>query len=266
MGSSELFLFDVDRVITRFDFERSKFWWLSRQTCQDDVGKISADTFVDVCMLSGSSFLQTFPPLENPRKPLTIRDTASMMLTLGPNATALCMHYQDDPQVQQSDYLDRYRRARLAVKHHVILTDDGQVVPLDVDHAPSDIHEFIGLRLPEELYFYLSEGVIGPRVLNWLTSGELNEYPPLDNGESVEYQRLVRDQLDPFRTLALALLSQPLSRFYQRKDVTMRFWFGKEAEKTISHKDLVPSLRDIVSAWNVKESAFKDLPQKLNVG
>lgn len=266
MGTTELFLFDVDKVIFKFDYERSRFLWLSKQTCLDELGKISADMFVDACILSGSSFLPTFPPLENHRKPFSIRDTTSMLLALGPSVTAVCTHYQDEPQVQQLDYLDHYRRARLAVKHHVILTDDGQVEPLDIDHAPSDVHEFIGLRLPEEVYFYLSKGVIGPRILNWLTSGELFEYPPLDNGESPEYHNLVRNQLDPFRAQALALLSQPLSRFFQRKDVTMRFWFGKDAEKKLSHKDLLPPPREIVLSWNVKEDALKSRRDKAKVG
>ncbi|KAI9820963.1 MAG: hypothetical protein M1832_003435 [Thelocarpon impressellum] len=256
VGSSELLLFDVDKVITRLDFEHSQFSWLSRRTCQIELGKISGDVFIDACMLSGTSFLPTFPPLENPvlsRKPFTIRDTINMMLTVGPSVTAVCTHYQDEAQVQQMDYLDKYRRGRLAVKHHVVLTDDGKVEPLNVDLAPSDIHEFIGQRLPEELYFYLSKGVVGPRVLNWLTSGELFENPPLDSGDSEEYHKLVRDQLAPLRMQALALLSQPISRFYQRKDVTARFWFDKDLSKVLSHKDLVPSPRELVAPWNVKE-------------
>lgn len=269
MGSSELLLFNVDKVITRIDFERSKFSWISKKTCQQELGKITSDMFVDACLLSGSSFLPTFPPLENPtlyQKQFTIRDTTNMMLTLGRNVTSVCTHYQDELQLQQPDYLDRYRRARLAVKHHVIMTDDGKVEPLEVEQAPSDIHEFIGQRLPEELYFYVSRAVVSPRVLNWLTSGEMFEYPPLDNGESAEYQRLVRDQLDPYRMQALGLLSQPLYRFYHRKDVTMRFWFSKDAVKVLSHKDLVPSPREIISAWNVKEDVFREQPNKAEVG
>ncbi|KAI9820999.1 MAG: hypothetical protein M1826_000778 [Phylliscum demangeonii] len=259
MGPSDLFLFDVDKVIVRFDFERSRFWWLSRHTCLEELGKISADTFVDACLLSGSTFLPTFPPLENQRKAFGIRDTTSMILTLGPSVTAVCTHYQDEPQVQQRDYLDRYRRARLAVKHHVILADDGQVQPMDLDHAPSDVHEFIGLRLPEEVYFYLSRAVIGPRVLNWITAGEIHEYPPLDNGETAEYQRLVREQLDSYRTLSFALLSQPLSRFYQRKDILMHCWFAKDTDKTLRHRDLIPAQHEVIPNWNVKEDLFPHL-------
>ena len=259
MGSSELFLFDVDRVITRIDFDHVNFSWISRRTCQEELGKISADLFVDACLLCGSPFLPTFPPLENPvlyPKPFTIRDAVTTLLTLGRSVTAVCTHYQDEPQLQQLDYLDRYRRARLAVKHHIVVTEEARIEPLNFDLAPSDIHEFIGQRLPDELYFYLSRAVVGPRVLNWLTSGEIFNYPPLDGSESPEYHRLVQEQLVPYRKQALALLSQPLQRFYHRKDVIMRFWFSKDLAVTLSREDLVPSPRTITSSWNVRESAI----------
>ncbi|KAI9838145.1 MAG: hypothetical protein M1837_002640 [Sclerophora amabilis] len=258
-GSSELFLFKVDKVVTKIDHALSQFSWISRTTCQEDLGKIPADMFVDACLMSGSSFLPTFPPLENPtvhRKPFTIRDTVNMILTLGRSVTSVCTHYQDDPQVQQLGYLDRFRRAKMAIRHHIVLTDDGKVQPLEIDQAPSDVHEFIGQRLPEELYFYLSKGVLGPRVMNWLTSGELLETPPLDSGETEEYRRLVQSQLSPLRLQALSLLSQPLYRFYHRKDVTMRFWFDKDIEQILSFKELVPTPRELISAWNVRETAI----------
>ena len=260
MGSSELFLFDVDKVITKLDLERLQFSWLSKRACQEELGKsrgISDDMFIDACMLSGSSFLPTFPPLDNPRKSDTIRDSITMMFAFNRSVTAVCTHYQDDAQVQQMGYLDKYKRGRLAVKHHVIFTDDGKVEPLDVEHAPFDVHEFIGQRLPEELYFYLSKGVVGPNVLNWITSGELLEMPPLDNGESEEYHRLVRDQLPPIRAQALSLLSQTLHFYYHRKDVTVRFWFDKKAERILKPKDPTPPPQGVIAAWHVKTGTLE---------
>jgi Temperature dependent protein affecting M2 dsRNA replication len=260
VGSSELFLFDVDKVITKLDLERLQFSWLSKRACQEELGKsrgISDDMFIDACMLSGSSFLPTFPPLDNPRKSDTIRDSITMMFAFNRSVTAVCTHYQDDAQVQQMGYLDKYKRGRLAVKHHVIFTDDGKVEPLDVEHAPFDVHEFIGQRLPEELYFYLSKGVVGPNVLNWITSGELLEMPPLDNGESEEYHRLVRDQLPPIRTQALSLLSQTLHFYYHRKDVTVRFWFDKKAERILKPKDPTPPPQGVIAAWHVKAGTLE---------
>ncbi|KAI9816836.1 MAG: hypothetical protein M1827_001481 [Pycnora praestabilis] len=267
VGSSELFLFEVDKVITKLDFETLQFSYLSRSLCLEDLGKISSDMFVDACLLSGSTFLPTFPPLEDPalyRKPFSVRDAVALMMNSGRSVTSVCTHYQDDARVQQLDYLDRYKRSRLAVKHHVVLTADGRVEPLDIEHAPSDVHEFIGQRFPEELFFYLSKGAIAPRILNWLASGEIVETPPLDGGDSREYQNLVRKQLTPIRTQALSLLAQSLTRYYQRKEITQRFWFDKDAEEIISLKDL-PSSREIIGSWTVKQDVLETQHGKTGV-
>ncbi|KAI9718407.1 MAG: hypothetical protein M1812_004128 [Candelaria pacifica] len=258
MGSSELFLFDVEKVITEFDSGRMQFTWLSRSKCQEDLGKISDDMFVDAGLLSGSSLLPSFPPLENPalyRKPYNIRDVVSMLTTLGKSVAAVCTHYQDDPHVQHLAYLDRYKRGRSAVKHHVVLTADGRVAPLDGENAPSDVHEFIGQRLPDELYFYLSRGIISSRVLEWLTSGVIWEAPPLEGGESEEYRNLIRTQLIPIRTQTLSLLAHSVNRYYQTKEVRLRFWFDRDNDEIIRLKN-VASPRDITSGWKVKQSAL----------
>lgn len=275
-----MLLFDVDKLITTIDFaypentnrrsgeirlENSKFAWISRRSCEEDLGRISNDLFVDACLLSGSSMLPTFPPLENPQyyRRYIIRETVDMLVSLGKNVTAVCAHYQDDTQVREMGYLDKYRRTRMSIRHHVILTADGNVELQDKEHAPGDVHEFIGQRLPEELYFYLSRGVIGPRILVWLTSGEINLLPPLDGGESEEYRKLVRDQLTPLRTQSLGLLAHSLTRYYQRKDITVRCWF-EEKTKSISLKD-VQSPQGSIAAWHVDDVTIRDKATKLKV-
>lgn len=275
-----MLLFDVDKLITTVDFakpeganrktgdirlENSKFAWISRRSCEEDLGRISKDIFVDACLLSGSSMLPTFPPLENPQynRRYTIRETVDMLVSLGKNVTAVCAHYQDDSQVREMGYLDKYRRTRMSIKHHVVLTADGNIELQDKEHAPGDVHEFIGQRLPEELYFYLSRGVIGPRSLEWLTSGVINLLPPLDGGESEEYRKLVRDQLTPWRTQSLGLLAHSLHRYYQRKDITVRCWF-EEKTKSISLKD-VQSPQESIAAWHVDDLIIKDKATKLKV-
>lgn len=72
--------------------------------------------------------------------------------------------FSDDPAVSKSNYIDVFCRTRCAVKYHLVIHDDGEVRPLNIEHAPNDIHEFIGYRLPDELYYYLMRGLIGPQV------------------------------------------------------------------------------------------------------
>lgn len=44
------------------------------------------------------------------------------------------------------------------------MNEDGEVRPMNIEHVPNDIHEFIGYRLPDEVYYYLMRGLIGPQV------------------------------------------------------------------------------------------------------
>jgi Temperature dependent protein affecting M2 dsRNA replication len=74
--------------------------------------------------------------------------------------------YADDPSVSKTHYIDTFCRTRCAVKYHLVYTDDGEVRPLHHERAPSDLHEIIGYRLPDEVYFYLLTGMIGPQVRN----------------------------------------------------------------------------------------------------
>jgi hypothetical protein len=256
-GSSELLLFDVPEIITSWDFKEADFSFVRRRSCVAELGSVSSDVFVDASILAGTSLLPTLPALDNPgaRKQAKIKAAVDMIMSMGKTGHSVALNYKDDPQCRAIDYLDRFRRVRLAIRHHVVLTSGGKVEPFDVQHAPGDMHEFIGQRLPEELYFYLSKGVIGPRVLNWRTFGEILEHPPLDNGDSEEYRALVRDQLNDIRTSAISLLSFSLHRVYIHKDVNIRCWFDKENPTTISIRE-VENPKPIVEAWNVPEKVF----------
>ena len=125
-GPSELFLYYVDKVITALDFQSSEpqISWLSKPALLDDELRVPDALFIDACMLSGTSYLTTFPPLakSSPRgKSTQIQDAVGMISSMGRNVSALCNNYEEDPQVQRLNYLDMYRRGRLAIKHHVVL-------------------------------------------------------------------------------------------------------------------------------------------------
>ena len=265
-GSPEILLFDVDKVITKLDLQQAEFTWLKKRACLESLGNIPSDVFVDACMLSGSAFLPTLPQLEssNPRKPPRIKAALDLMNNFGRSGIAVCLHYQDDPQFRQMDYLDRYRRSRLAVKHHVVLTKDGKVELFDQASAPGDSHEFIGQRLPDEVYYYLSKGLIGPRVLNWRTNGEIAQGPPLDNGDTIDYQRFVRSQIIPLRVTALSALSHHLHRVYIHKDIMLRVWFDRNNTTPLVMREAADP-RPVFAGWNVKSATFINRLDQLKV-
>jgi hypothetical protein len=69
MGYDDLLLFDVEKIITKLEFADSEsgrpaqFTWLSRKICQEELGRITTDKFVDFS--SGHRSFQPFPLLNN---------------------------------------------------------------------------------------------------------------------------------------------------------------------------------------------------------
>ncbi|KAL1953984.1 hypothetical protein VTO42DRAFT_1870 [Malbranchea cinnamomea] len=263
-GPSELLLFEVDKVITRLDTDLFQFSWITKYACQEELGKLTSEQFVELCLLLGSPFLRTFPPFENPAFPgkgLNLRDAVNIFNGAGRNALALCAQFEEDRRVQELQYSDHFKRAFMTVKHHIIMDLDGKVGPLDPDNASSDLHELIGQRLPEELYFYISKGILGPQVPGWLTSGEMLVELPLGTEDSPVYRRLAGELLTPIRIQSLCLLSNSLHRFYQTKVISQRMWYEEKAEKNINLKDM-PSVKDSIIHWRVRVEQLPETTRK----
>lgn len=153
----------------------------------------------------------------------------------------------------------------MCIRHHPVITKEGDVENLDKEHSPSDIHDCIGQRLPEELNMYLSRGMLRPRVLNWLASGTVFMTAPYDGGDSGEYQNLIKNQLEPMRRQALSLLADSLHRYYQRKEITTKVWFDEKYKATFDIKDLLPSPKVSISKWNVKGDVIVEQRRKVEV-
>ena len=229
------------------------FWWIDRRDCLRELGNVPTYTFIDAIMLSGSSLLKVFPPLQDPayyRKAFTMRNVTDLIATSGGSVARLCTQYPTDASIKD-DYLDKYKKAAARVKHHAVMTAEGDVGILDQDNSPDDIHACIGLRLPEELYMYLSRGMIRPRVLTWLVSGTIFINQPLAGGDANAYRNLVKSQLDPLRRQALKLLTEPIHRYYQSRDMVTKLWFDLDHEEKFNMKE-VPSAREALAQWNVK--------------
>ncbi|KAL8683777.1 MAG: hypothetical protein Q9186_000263 [Xanthomendoza sp. 1 TL-2023] len=284
-GPSELFLYGVDKIITKFKLaylpedgpakeiapkksshflpDTSEFLSIDRRSCLEELGRIPSNLFDDALLLAGSKVLTRFPPANKSKKTYPFRDVVNLLASSGGNVVALCNQYSDDEEIQRLDYLDRYKRAMTGIRHHIVITMEGDIDTLDKDNAPSDLHDCIGQRLPEELNMYLSHGMIRPRVLDWLASGTVLIPAPYDGGDSKVYQHLVQQQLEPIRRQTLSLLADSLNRYYQRKEITTRYWFDPSAEFKVNIKDLLPSPKGSLGSWNVKEDAMANRRQTL---
>jgi len=178
------------------------------------------------------------------------------------------------------------------IKYSLILSSEGQVVPLPLaistpaghshpnHHShhptaadiPQDLHEIFTNRLPDEIYYYLSRGLLGPQALVWLTSGQIVENPPLDNGETTEYKRFVKEvitdgQTGP-RATALALVSSVAHSFWANKKVQGSFWFeqpNNHPQKFVQHNSpQTAQLAERVTGWNVTYAIVEEELRRQN--
>lgn len=250
LASPDAFLFDVDKIVLNIDSKAEKFTWVTKQDCMSGAGNPSPQLFKDAQLLLGSSFLPTFPLLQRIQG-ASIRDALNL-LSRGP-VLQLCAQYKDDPSVSALNYADRYKKALMTIRHHVIITQDGNVQPMDLAHAPGDVHAFVGQRLPDELFFYISRGILGPQVPNWLTTSEIKLLLPAGPIDCEPYRRFVIDQLNPIRLQSLKLLAESLHYYYQGREINIQSWDGRNAVQKV--KELLP-LKDKLSVWKVTEAAF----------
>ncbi|RMZ76349.1 hypothetical protein DV738_g5020, partial [Chaetothyriales sp. CBS 135597] len=261
MGSTECFLFPIDKIVTKInhgkDIATPTFDWISRAWLEERL-KAPPELLRDAQLLLGTSFSLTFPPLEAQAfsKPVTIQDAIYMLNSTHRSVLQLCKVYQNDAAVAELDYADRYKKAIMTIRHHVVIESNGSVVPLDLAHAPGDVHDFVGQCLPEELFFYVSRGLIAPDIPNWLTQGEIVINLPSGVRDSEPYRKLVLEQLNPIRALATKVIAEQLNFYYQRRNISIRAWDGRNTDSLrIMLKD-EPELKTKNSTWAVRGEAL----------
>ncbi|KAG7531245.1 hypothetical protein FFLO_04487 [Filobasidium floriforme] len=231
-SSLEMLAFPTQRVITSIDFANATFRFVDRGRAIADIGLIP-DQFIDFIILCGTELLPTFPPLADN---FFNRSLIDMLRHFKSGAGVIAGH-SEHPAVRASGYLEGFLRTRAAIKYSLVLTaEEGTCLPLPLvipptqqahaitaSEVPADIHEIFSGRLPDELYFHISKGLISPQLVGWLTSGIIHELPPLDNGESIEYRKYIENVITEGATAprctALSLLTSCLNQAWQQKRI-----------------------------------------------
>lgn len=100
--------------------------------------------------------------------------------------------------------------------------------------VPQDLHDVFTYRLPDEIYFYLSRGLLSPHALIWLTSGTIIEKPPLCGGETSDYRRFIKEVITEGatgpRAMTLALVCSVGHTFWTSRRVIGVFWFDQNIQ------------------------------------
>lgn len=251
MASTDAFLFDVNKVILTIDRTESMFSWLDRSRCEHAAACTSSDQFKEAQLLLGSAFLPIFPPLaKNPNA--NVRD-ALAMLSRAPSLQLFHQHRNEAP-----DYADRYKKAVMTIRYHVVMTADGHVQPTALDRAPGDVHAFIGFRMPDELNVYLWRGLTGPQIMDWISTREIDLALPGGVQDCEPYRKLVIRDLEVLRFQSIRLLSQSMNRYYQTQPIKTRTWTGQETSNTPSNEE---DLKAKVSTWRVPDNVMPSTKQ-----
>ena len=95
--------------------------------------------------------------------------------------------------------------------------------------VPNNIHDIISQRLPPEIYFYQSIGLLRIEILESITQGQLNIRPPLESGLSDTYKKLISlPHYNKLLDIQFNLITQLLARYYQVKKIKVDYWFKDE--------------------------------------
>jgi Temperature dependent protein affecting M2 dsRNA replication len=281
----------VDKLITSLDLTSANpsFSFTSKKHIINDLG-VNEDQFLDIGLLVGFDHSPPFPPTIHEQ---ALKATVDMVKYYKSGHSAVSA-FAEHPAVKSIQYSDHYARTRSMIKYSLIFSSEGTVMPLPLaittppgphghpNHhphhptaadIPQDLHEIFTNRLPDEIYFYLSRGLLGPQALVWLTTGQIVENPPLDNGETTEYKRFVKEvitegQTGP-RATALALISSVAHNFWSNRKVTGYFWFetpSPHGQKPIQHNSQqTAQLAERVSGWNVTYAVVEEELRRQNV-
>lgn len=258
MGSLELMLYPIkDSVIRSINWEAETVTAISKKHVLKTLN-VSDSLFIDAFLMTGTSFLPTFPALPDPTltkiQPYSVSDAVNMLRAAEKSMTLTCTTYHDVLKIQDPNWLDKYRKARMAVNHFIYIAESGEVKVHDPDRLTKANHEYLGLQLPSELFHYLNAGLIGPRILNWITHGQLQVLPTIDGVASDEYKNLVTSQSIRIKEAALSLIFPRLNRGIAHTSITMKVWYDRNFSYTVATSDLGAK----VASWNVQESAIKE--------
>ena len=264
MGSQELLLYGIhDAIISPpspDDWEKKSFSGIIKSELMKRLGNINHDILVDVLLMIGTSFIPTFPPLLDVgvirAQPPTVVDAYNLLRTNNKSITAACQAFSDILKVVDSDWLDKFRKAKMAVDHCVTVQLDGSIHIKDYETLTEDHVKYLGYQLPAELYHYLSKALIGPRVMNGFNNSlQLMVYPTLEGESSDEYRHLVTRSLVPVKEATTAIISSRINRWYGVKSIKMKYWFDKKLETSLTPSiQLQPHPNTLADTWLVPDA------------
>eukprot|EP01006_Ploeotia_vitrea_P042150 TRINITY_DN66608_c10_g1_i2.p1 TRINITY_DN66608_c10_g1~~TRINITY_DN66608_c10_g1_i2.p1 ORF type:complete len:825 (-),score=29.71 TRINITY_DN66608_c10_g1_i2:68-2485(-) len=253
-GSEETLLFlgmvQVERLITRIDWEARTFEWVSLKEILNSLGSLTHSQFVDCCIMAGFRSgqmrgIQYTPDEIDHSQPYTpgkqlmkqfekIEDTAQQMSTFHPQSGCWGYDLLDTAlkRLQSSqEYIasiqEQFMRIKNLIHHHVIIDDQGHPKPISEHNWRDHIVQNtpfpypLNMQQPNNL-----DQVLGPKLpemVYFLLCGGCINNQVVNNVvhnlmteyrpviDSAEYRELLR-KIVPLRTQIAFLLSNCLAK------------------------------------------------------
>mmetsp|Transcript_22919 Transcript_22919/g.38984 ORF Transcript_22919/g.38984 Transcript_22919/m.38984 type:complete len:702 (-) Transcript_22919:69-2174(-) len=230
-GGSELLMAGCDRVILSIDWHSGVYRYVDRRRVLDDLGTQSHTHFLDMCVLAGFDYASTYAPLLEGR---TFTFDAAVQLVKRHRAGVYAVQQRQTSSQHGAtvDWLKKFLTARALVHHMVVLELTGFSSLLHRETVPQNMHEVVGPRFPDEVYYLISQCVINVQLFNNLVSGALVESPPLV--DSHEYRTLL-DEILSLRESTLAIVTGELSEYFASRRVTATRWYDSSVEVHVNH-------------------------------
>lgn len=278
-GPTDCLMLDkVDKFILGMEFPNKEFRYIEKARVLKEFG-VAHEEFIDIAMAVGNDIQPvTLPPLQIYPVPQLFDIAVEMVLNTGTN---FYTYQLSNPIKNERDvHVKKYQKGLAALKFMPVLKENGKVdlhnepepkndeqlkdsastndnkkdIEASFDNPdaiPNDIHDFIAQRLPHEYYFYRSIGLVSGKLFDAIVSGIYPEEPPLDGGSSNSYRELVKKSVDLFKNQELNLLTQPINRYYQIKQIKQVKWFAPE-EATVLSNRMTPSIFDKINKLVIK--------------
>lgn len=259
-ASADIMLFGADKVITEIQFAHaSRISFCDKSfIIGTQLAGLNDDQFLDAYLFSGNEFCSLVPILEqNPPSEYSsfrIRAAADVVRQNGSGYQAL----NGNPLLDKKPrYVDDWLRARSLYRHHPYLDKSGDIVLMNPDKAPDDLTKIFGPRLPREIYFYLSRGLLDLPMVDALISGTWHETMPMSGGDTKEYRALL-DGLQESRVQCFELLhgSKQLHNYLEKRHILSNRWYVKGHQEEFERFE--SPLYDDLGPWKVNSAFVRD--------
>lgn len=231
-GPTELFLYGVRFLILSFDWSAGTFKYVDYASVLKASG-LGGDRFFEACVLAGfeGHSSTTLPSLSSTPNGASSHSFQNYIDARSGTSSdiATLLGGSESPKFQA------FARETAFLRLNLILDLKAETRPfqrdlqgqISVASSPA-----LDIKLPEYIYWLISNGTLSPQVINAFLSGSILETTPLV--DSIAYHKLLSDLID-MRSRSIALLAQAMPPAAATKSVSTYRWYEPTQAVPVTH-------------------------------